>query len=113
MDEELLNEEVNDEETNDESSKEKLIEKMKIRGNEKLSEKRRFISFDGTINTGSMSYKYGVDFNVGDFVTIMSKPLNKLINAQIVSVSKSITDGVEYIDIEFGYDRITISQLFK
>lgn len=90
-----------------------LEEKMRTRGLEKLSEKQRFISFDGTINTGSMQYIYGTDFNLGDYVTIMSKELNLQVDAQIVSMTKSISNGVEYFDLEFGYDRLLIRKLFK
>lgn len=90
-----------------------LEEKMLTRGLEKLSEHKKFVSVEGTINTGSMQYTYGKDFNIGDYVTVMSKELNKQINLQIISVTKSISNGVEYLDIEFGYDRLTIMELFK
>ena len=84
---------------------------MEQRGLEKLEEHKKFVSVNGTILTGSMQYKYGVDFNKGDYVSVYSKKLNKVINLQITSVSKSISDGVEYFDISFGKDRLTVTQL--
>ena len=84
---------------------------MEQRGLEKLEEHKKFLSVNGTILTGSMQYKYGVDFNKGDYVSVYSKKLNKVINLQITSVSKSISDGVEYFDISFGKDRLTVTQL--
>lgn len=112
----LQPETFNDEEMTDEEKEaedEKLEEKMRQRGLEKLTQSAKFVSFDGTINTGSMQYTYGVDFNLGDFVTIISKELNLQINLQITSISKSISSGVEYLDIGFGQDRLTIKELFK
>lgn len=90
---------------------EELEELMEQRGLEKLEEHKKFISVDGTVVTGSMQYKYGVDFKKGDYVSIYSKKLNKIINLQVTSVTKSISSGVEYFDIGFGRDRLSISKL--
>ena len=94
-------------------SDEELEELMNQRGLEKLSEHRKFISMDGTINTGSMSYTYKKDFFKGDYVSVYSTELNRYFNLQISSVSKSISNGVEYMDLEFGVDKLTISKLIK
>lgn len=94
-------------------SNEELEELMNQRGLEKLSEHRKFISMDGTINTGSMSYTYKKDFFKGDYVSVYSTELNRYFNLQISSVSKSISNGVEYMDLEFGIDKLTISKLIK
>lgn len=90
---------------------EELEELMVQRGLEKLSEHQRFVSCDGTIVTGGMKYKYGVDFKLGDVVSVYSQRLNIIANLQIASVIKSISDGVEYFDITFGYDRLSIRKL--
>lgn len=95
------------------SSKTELEEKMKQRGEEKLLETKRFVSFDGTINVGDKKYVYGKDFFNGDYVTVYSKELGLMVDVQIVSVTKSISQGVEYLDITFGYDRLLINKLFK
>lgn len=100
-------------ETGETISEEELEELMTQRGLEKLSERKRFVCMNGTVNTGSMSYTYKVDFFKGDYVTIYSTNLNRYVNLQITSVSKSISNGVEYMDIEFGYDRMTIAKMFK
>ena len=94
-------------------SDEELEELMSQRGLEKLSEHKKFISMDGTINTGSMSYTYKKDFYKGDYVSVYSTELNKYFNLQISSVSKSISNGVEYLDFEFGYDKATVNKLIK
>lgn len=88
-----------------------LDQLMTQRGLEKLEEHKKFISINGTIVTGSMQYKYGVDFKKGDYVSVYSKKLNKVIDLQITSVTKSISNGVEYFDIGFGRDRLSVSKL--
>lgn len=85
-----------------------LEQLMEQRGLEKLSEHVKFESADGTISTGSMSYKYGVDFKLGDFVSVYSKTLDKILNLQITSITKSISNGVEIFDIGFGKDKLNI-----
>lgn len=90
---------------------EELEELMEQRGLEKLEEHIKFESVDGTISTGTMSYKYGVDFNKGDFVSIYSKKIGKMINMQITSITKTISNGVEYFDIGFGIDRLSIQNM--
>ena len=84
---------------------------MEQRGLESLSEHLKFVSFDGTIITGGMSYKYGEDFFLGDYVTVQDKTLGLSVDLQIISVKKTISDGVEYFDIGFGYDRLTIRKM--
>lgn len=84
---------------------------MEQRGLESLSEHLKFVSFDGTIITSGMSYTYGKDFFIGDYVTVQDKRLGISVDIQIISVTKTISDGVEYLDIGFGYDRLTIRKM--
>lgn len=92
-------------------TEEELLEQMEQRGMEKLVEHQRFISFNGTISTGNMSYEYGKDFFLGDYVTVYSSKLGKYANLQITSVTKSISNGVEHLDITFGTDRLKVAKL--
>ena len=79
---------------------------MKQRGIEKLEEHKKFISFDGSIVEGNMKYTYKEDFYKGDYVSVIDKNNGNIFNLQIVSVTKSVSNGVEYFDITFGYDRL-------
>ena len=92
---------------------EELEELMKQRGMEKLLEHKRFISCNGTIATGGMKYVYGRDFKLGDIVSVYSQRLNIIVNLQIYKVIKSISNGVEYFDITFGKDRLTVKNLIE
>lgn len=94
-------------------TQQELEELMTQRGMEFLEEHQRFVSFDGQILSGNMSYEYKKDFFKGDFVTVYSKQLNRYVNLQVTAVTKSISNGVEYFDITFGYDRVKIGRLFE
>lgn len=86
---------------------------MKQRGLEYLEEHQKFISFDGQVVSGEMSYTYKKDFYKGDYVTVYDKNINRYVNLQIASVTKSLSNGVEYFDIGFGYDRMSVGRLFN
>lgn len=88
-----------------------LKEMMVQRGVEKLEEHQVFKSFDGTIAVGGMSYTYGKDFFKGDYVSVYSKELNIVAKLKITSVIKTISSGVEHLDIGFGYDRLDMKNM--
>lgn len=90
---------------------EELEELMRQRGLEKLEEHKQFVSVDGTISTGGMQYKIGEDFNIGDYVSVYSKKMDKYFNLQITSISKTYSDGQEIVDIGFGEDRLSVVNL--
>lgn len=90
---------------------EELENLMKQRGIEKLSEHKRFVSFNGSVITGNMSYEYKKDFFKGDYVSVYNTKLNLIVNLQITAVMKTISNGVEYFDIDFGYDRMVMKKI--
>lgn len=92
---------------------EELEELMKQRGVEKLEEHKKFISFDGSIVEGNMKYTYKKDFYKGDYVSVIDKNNGNIFNLQIISVTKSVSNGVEYFDITFGYDRLKVKKINK
>lgn len=92
---------------------EQLEELMIQRGNEKLEEHQKFISLTATVITQETNFEYGKDFFLGDFVTVMSKTLNREFKLQITEAIKTISDGVEHLDFSFGYDKVQVTKLFK
>lgn len=88
---------------------EQLEEIMLQRGNEKLQEHQTCISFEATIIEGK--YKYGVDFYKGDFVSVIDKNTKVIHNVQVNSIRKTISNGVEHLDIIFGKDNLAISEM--
>ena len=87
---------------------EELEELMEERGNQKLSEFCKIINFDASLKIEDTQYKYGVDFRKGDFVSVIDKILNKKIDIQIMSVTKTYSNGVEHLDVSFGISTIDI-----
>ena len=88
-----------------------LLALMNQRGLEKLEGHKVFTSFDGNvIVSGEHRYVYGEDFYKGDYVSIIDDKFNRIFNLQITSVTKSISQGVEYFDIGFGVDKATVSK---
>ena len=90
---------------------EELEELMEQRGQEKLQEHQRIVSFEASIIEGK--YKYGVDFYKADFVSVIDKSTGRIYNVQVNSIKKSISNGVEHVDIIFGKDNLTISEMSK
>lgn len=90
---------------------EELEELMEQRGQEKLQEHQRIVSFEASIIEGK--YKYGVDFYKADFVSVIDKSTGRIYNVQVNSIKKSISNGVEHVDIIFGKDNLTISEMTK
>lgn len=88
------------------------LEILRQRGVEKLQTFRVFESYDATVAT-KQSYKYGVDYYKGDFVTIEDTEMNIRITAIINSVSKSIDSNGEHLDIVFGYESVTVLDALK
>lgn len=93
-------------------AEEELFDLMEQRGLEKLEGHKVFTSFEGNvIVSGNNRYVYGVDFYKGDYVSIIDNKFNRVFNLQITSVTKSISQGVEYFDVGFGLDKMTTDKL--
>lgn len=101
-------------ENGDEITEEEFLSLMEQRGLEKLQGHKVFVSFEGNVITsGDNRYTYGVDFYKGDYVSIIDDKFGKVFNLQITSVTKSISQGVEYFDIGFGFDKVIIKKLIN
>ena len=99
-------------EDGNEITEEEFLSLMEQRGLEKLEGHKVFTSFDGNVITsGDNRYTYGVDFYKGDYVSIIDDKFDRVFNLQITSVTKSISQGVEYFDVGFGLDKVTVNKL--
>lgn len=74
----------------------KLIQQ---RANEKFAENQKSESFSCTVTDHDKRYKYGVDYQKGDYVTVIDSELGITVDAQIESVTYSIQDSEEIIDV--------------
>lgn len=86
---------------------------LKQRGEEYLDENKVFLSFEGTVVAGNMSYQYNKDYFKGDYVSVVDRELNLVIDTQITKVTHSSTKSGEIIDITFGSERTALRRLLN
>lgn len=105
---------ISTDENGQELPEEDIQSLMSQRGLEKLEGHRVFTSFDGSvILSGNNRYVYGEDFYKGDYVSIVDEKFNRVFDLQITSVTKSISQGVEFFDIGFGIDKMSTKKLIN
>ena len=87
-------------------SDEEYEQAISERANEKFSENRMSESYEATITNANNQYTYGVDYNKGDWVTVVDDELKISIDVQITEVTKSVEGDREIVDIGFMYGAI-------
>lgn len=89
------------------------LQMLSQRGSEKLSEYMTIETFEAQIRQfGDVQYEYGVDFYLGDKVTVIDEELGVSVSARILSVEEDMSDKYE-ITLNFGYSYPTILQKAK
>lgn len=89
-------------------------ELLKGRGLSTLSEHPLVESFDAEIRTfGARAYEYGVDYFLGDRVTVQDKNLQLQVSTEITEVEQTWDESGYSVSISFGDTAPTITQLLK
>lgn len=70
-------------------------------GNQELAAMVAVEGFSGSIDLTNSSFKYGVDFQIGDIVTVQDNSINKYINVRVVNVIEVQDDNGYQTNIEF------------
>lgn len=84
------------------------------RGKTSLEDYKDIESFSATLRTfGVTGYEYGVDFFLGDKVTVYDARLKVRINAVVTSVMTTYDEDGERLDIVFGYEQPTLANKLK
>lgn len=83
------------------------------RGIEKLAEHAPIFSLSGTIDAKSKLFELGVDYDVGDIVTIESEKFNIKTNLQITSIQETWDSTGYHIDPIFGKESPTIFEKLR
>ena len=84
------------------------------RGKTSLEDYKDIESFSATLRTfGVTGYVYGVDFFLGDKVTVYDSRLKVRTNAVITEVMKTFDEDGERLDITFGYEQPTLANKLK
>lgn len=84
------------------------------RGKTSLEDYKDIEAFSATLRTfGVTGYEYGVDFFLGDKVTVYDARLKVRINAIVTSVMTTYDEDGERLDIVFGYEQPTLANKLK
>lgn len=94
-------------------TKEEYAEVLSNRGYSYMEDRTSFSSMDGTIVDGASSYVYGKDFFNGDYVSVVDEDLGIIASVQISSVTKSLTESGEKLDVTFGKERVAIQKIIR
>lgn len=87
-------------------TEEEYEEAIRQRANEKFVETKVNETYTATITEANKQYTYGVDYNKGDWVTVVDDELGIEIDVQITEVIKSVQGSQEIVDIGFTYGAI-------
>lgn len=75
---------------------------LETQGRQSLAEVERTETFDGEIDTSNTNFRYGIDYSLGDLVTVFDKALGKYINTRILTVSECQDENGFKREIEYG-----------
>lgn len=79
---------------------------IKQRAEEKFKENTKVKEYTSTLAKVDKKYKYGKDYFLGDWCTIIDEKLGIVVDVQITEVTKTIQESEEIIDIGFTYGNI-------
>lgn len=76
------------------------------RTKEKFSENETVEEYSATMNSLDKRYAYGVDFEIGDWLSVRDSDLGITLLAQVTEVTTTIQNNEEIIDIGFTYGNL-------
>ena len=88
-------------------------EALITRGQEKLSDAQLIQSFSATVRTLNPTYEYGVDFLLGDTITVTDERLGLSVSAVVDGVERSVGKNGEDMILTLGYGLPTISDRLR
>lgn len=68
------------------------------------------LDYEATLTQTDRQYKYGSDYQLGDWVTILDNSLGLSIDAQVVAVTASITNSQVIHDVTFSYGNSVVDK---
>jgi len=89
-------------------SVEEYLTTLATRGAEKLTESQLVQSFNATIRTHDPTYKFGVDFFLGDTITVTDERLGVSVDAVVQGVERSVSRDGESMSLILGYAQPTL-----
>lgn len=86
---------------------------LNTRGRERLAEMQLSYSFDADIRTNNQTYVFGVDFFLGDKITVKDERLGVVVDAVVTGFQKSNSVNGEQMTLYFGFGVPTINEKLK
>ena len=87
---------------------------LQERGKTHLEEYKDIQTFSATVRTfGVTSYEYGVDFFLGDLVTVYDQRLKVRANAIVTTVELEYDNDGQNLQLTFGYQQPTLANKLK
>lgn len=77
------------------------MQQLDAAGDQELAKLSAAESFDGNIDLEGSSFVYGVDFEIGDIVTVQDNGINKYVNGRVVTVTEVQDDNGYQVNIDF------------
>lgn len=92
---------------------EQYVALLTTRGREKLAEHQLVRSFSAVARTLNPTYVYGVDFSLGDTITVTDEHLGVTVDATVQAVQRSVGPDGENMTLTLGYGQPTLSDILK
>lgn len=80
---------------------EEYTQMLETAGMQKIAEYITITSFKGAVDVTHSPFKYGIDYNVGDRVTVQDNQIGVLINSRVIKATEVQDDNGYSINIEF------------
>lgn len=100
-------------EPDDPMTEEEYLEALKTRGKENLSDHQLVQSFSATVRTLDPTYVYGVDFFLGDTITVTDERLGLSVSALVEGVERSVGKNGEDLILTLGYGPPTLGDRLR
>lgn len=94
-------------------TEEEYVALLTTRGREKLAENQLVKSFSAVVRTLDPTYVYGVDFFLGDTITVTDERLGVTIDAVVQAVERSVSRSGENMTLTLGYAMPTLHDILK
>lgn len=76
-------------------------QQLREEGKQKLATMLAVEEFSGSIDIANSSFVYGIDFELGDIVTVQDNSINKYLNCRVVAATEVQDDGGYQVNIEY------------
>lgn len=92
---------------------EEYIAVLNARGKQKLAECQLVQSFSVQVRELDPTYAYGVDYQLGDTITVTDENLGVSVNAVVQGVQRSVSGTEEGLTLTLGYGQPTLHDILR